>query len=333
MHRKTVDVDQFYARVVLVELGYTDQKDRIVELRQLEYFLAVAEELHFGRAAARLNISQPPLTVHIKRLEEELGLTLFDRTSRRVSLTPEGSRFRDLIRPILQDLDEAVEDIREIKAGRRGRVRVGFVSSASYALIPAGVRDVRTQHPGIHLELNPMATGEQVEALLENRLDIGIMRDAPLQAGLQFTTLLTEQMVVVVPTNHQLAAQDEVSPAHLAEVPLVLFPYQSMPGYVTNIMEIFHPIGQSPRIAQRAVNQENVMGLVAAGVGASILPASFSSFSFPGVVTKPITTRPTTRLELVTDQQEVSANTAAVVAVLSAAAQRISRDQNAAHHV
>src|SRR5699024_11981914 len=114
--------------------------------------------------------------------------------------------------------------------------------------------------------------------------------------------LLTEQMVVVVPTNHQLAAQDEVSPAHLAEVPLVLFPYQSMPGYVTNIMELFHPIGQSPRIAQRAVNQENVMGLGAAGVGASILPAPFSSFAFPGVVTKPITKRPPTRPQLVTDQ-------------------------------
>lgn len=296
-----------------------------MELRQLEYFMAVAEELHFGRAAARLHISQPPLTVHIKRLEEELGVTLFDRTSRRVSLTSEGSRFQDLIRPILQDLDEAVEDIREIKAGRRGRVRVGFVSSASYELIPASVRDARIQHPGIQVDLQPMATGEQVEALLENRLDIGIMRDAPLQSGLQFTTLLTEQMVAVLPSNHALAQQNEVSPEDLIGLPLVLFPYQSMPGYVTNIMEIFHHLGHPPRVVQRAVNQENVMGLVAAGVGASILPASFSSFSFPGVVTTPITSRPTTRLELVTDQQDVTANTAAVVSVITEAAARISR--------
>lgn len=296
-----------------------------MELRQLEYFMAVAEELHFGRAAARLHISQPPLTVHIKRLEEELGVSLFDRTSRRVSLTAEGARFRDLIRPILLDLEEAVEDIREIKAGRRGRVRVGFVSSASYQLIPAAVRDVRIQHPGIHVDLQPMATGEQVEALLENRLDIGIMRDAPLQSGLRFTTLLTEQMVAVLPSAHPLAAQPEVSPEDLIHLSLVLFPYQSMPGYVTNIMEIFHHLGHPPRIVQRAVNQENVMGLVAAGVGASILPASFSSFSFPGVVTKPITSRPTTRLELVTDQHEVSANTAAVVDVINAAAERISQ--------
>lgn len=297
----------------------------IVELRQLEYFMAVAEELHFGRAAARLHISQPPLTVHIKRLEEELGVSLFDRTSRRVSLTSEGTRFRDLIRPILQDLEEAVEDIREIKAGRRGRVRVGFVSSASYELVPASVRDMRLQHPGIHLDLQPMATGEQVEALLENRLDIGIMRDAPLQSGLQFSTLLTEQLVAVLPSNHALAKEDEISSEDLIQMPLVLFPFQSMPGYVTNIMEIFHHLGRSPRIVQRAVNQENVMGLVAAGVGASILPASFSSFSFPGVVTKPITGRPTTRLELVTDQHEVTANTAAVVTVITEAARRISR--------
>lgn len=296
-----------------------------MELRQLEYFMAVAEELHFGRAAARLHISQPPLTVHIKRLEEELGVSLFDRTSRRVSLTSEGIRFRDLVGPILQDLDEAVEDIREIKAGRRGRVRVGFVSSASYELVPAAVRDIRLQHPGIHLDLHPMATGEQVEALLENRLDIGIMRDAPLQAGLQFTALLTEQLVAVLPANHVLAAKAEVSAEELSRLPLVLFPYQSMPGYVAKIMEIFHHLGHPPRIVQRAVNQENVMGLVAADVGASILPASFSSFSFPGVVTKPIVSRPTTRLELVTDQHDVTANTAAVVAVLNEAAQRISR--------
>lgn len=296
-----------------------------MELRQLEYFMAVAEELHFGRAAARLHISQPPLTVHIKRLEEELGVSLFDRTSRRVSLTSEGIRFRDLVGPILQDLDEAVEDIREIKAGRRGRVRVGFVSSASYELVPAAVRDIRLQHPGIHLDLHPMATGEQVEALLENRLDIGIMRDAPLQSGLQFTALLTEQLVAVLPANHVLAAKAEVSAEELSRLPLVLFPYQSMPGYVAKIMEIFHHLGHPPRIVQRAVNQENVMGLVAADVGASILPASFSSFSFPGVVTKPIVSRPTTRLELVTDQHDVTANTAAVVAVLNEAAQRISR--------
>src|SRR5690625_7940884 len=112
----------------------------IVELRKLKYFMAVAEELHFGRAAARLHISYPSLTVHIKLLEEELGVSLFDRTSRRVSLTSEGIRFRDLVGPILQDLDEGVEDIREIKAGRRGRVRVGFVSSASYELVPAAVQ-------------------------------------------------------------------------------------------------------------------------------------------------------------------------------------------------
>lgn len=315
----------FWARVTFGRSSWYRPEGYIVELRQLEYFMAVAEELHFGRAAARLHISQPPLTVHIKRLEEELGVSLFYRTSRRVSLTSEGGRFRDLIRPILQDLDEAVEDIREIKAGRRGRVRVGFVSSASYELVPAGVSDVRLQHPGIQLDLHPMATGEQVEALLENRLDIGIMRDAPLQAGLKFTTLLTEQMVAVLPASDALATRPEIAPEDLIEMPLVLFPYQSMPGYVTNIMEIFHPLGHSPRIVQRAINQENVMGLVAAGVGASILPASFSSFSIPGVVTKPISTHPTSRLELVTDQQQDTANTAAVVSVITDAAQRISR--------
>lgn len=293
-----------------------------MELRQLEYFLAVAEELHFGRAAARLHISQPPLTVHIKRLEQELGVRLFDRTSRRVCITPEGERFRDKIRPHLQGLDDAVLDLREVKAGRRGRVRVGFVSSASYQLIPRTVRDLRASHPGIHVDLQPMATGEQVEALLERRLDIGIMRDAPVEAGLRSVTLMTEQMVAVLPASHELAQQAEVSPEDLTTIPLVLFPYQSMPGYVTNILEIFQSstAGTGPTVVQRAINQENVMGLVAAGVGGSILPASFSSFNVPEVVTRPITTRPTSDLELVTGSDELPSTAQEFATVLKQAA-------------
>src|SRR5699024_6513545 len=140
----------------------------------------------------------------------------------------------------------------------------------------------------------------------ENRLDIGIMRDAPLQAGLKFTTLLTEQMVAVLPASDALATRPEIAPEDLIEMPLVLFPYQSMPGYVTNIVVSLHPLGHSPRIVMRAISQENVMALVAAGVGTSILPASFSTFSIPGVVTKLISTHPTSRLELVTDRQQAT---------------------------
>lgn len=298
-----------------------------MELRQMKYFLVVAEELHFGRAAARLHISQPPLTVHIKKLEEELGVVLFDRTSRRVSLTSAGVRFQDRARVLLRELEDTVDDVREVHRGRRGRVRVGFVSSASYQLVPTVVQQMRERQPGIHVELYPMATGEQMEALQDGLLDVGIMRDAPVESGLTFTTLVTEEMVAVLPSSHALADQRMVRAEDLRDVPMVLFPYQSMPGYVTSVLDIFHDIGHSPDVVQRAVNQENVMGLVAAGVGASILPESFSGFSFPGVVTRPIAQAPKTRLEMVTNLGPASTISQTFISVLKDAAAEVQFNQ------
>lgn len=270
-----------------------------MELRQLRYFLAVAEELHFGRAATRLHISQPPLTVHIQRLEHELGVKLFDRSTRRVVLTQAGELFRGHVEHLLEGLDEAVAELQEVRAGRRGRVRVGFVSSANYTLIPFAVRRFRELEPGIDLLLRPLTSGEQIENLYEGKLDLGLIRDPELHAGLVFEELMTEELVAVLPENHALAQSASVTPAQLVQEQMILFPYQMMPGFVSRVLEIFKPLGQIPAVVQRAVHQETVMGLVAAEVGVSILPESISGFHAGTVITRPISTAPRTSLMVV----------------------------------
>lgn len=270
-----------------------------MELRQLRYFLAVADELHFGRAAARLHISQPPLTVHIQRLEQELGVKLFDRSTRRVVLTQAGELFKGHVENLLEGLDEAVAELQDVRAGRRGRVRVGFVSSANYTLIPFAVRRFRELEPGIELVLHPLTSGEQIENLYEGKLDLGLIRDPELHAGLVFEELMTEELVAILPENHGLAQYTSVTPAQLVQEQMILFPYRMMPGFVSRVLAIFKPVGQIPAVAQRAVHQETVMGLVAAGVGISILPQSISGFHAGTVITRPISTAPRTSLMIV----------------------------------
>lgn len=148
-----------------------------MELRQLRYFVALAEELHFGRAARRVHVSQPPLSQQIRALEEELGARLFDRTSRRVLLTPEGEAFLEDVRGVLRGLEEAVDRVRGVAQGERGRLRVGFVGSAVSTRFPAGVAAFRERHPAVRLELRESGTLVQRRAIAEGRLDVGLFRN------------------------------------------------------------------------------------------------------------------------------------------------------------
>jgi DNA-binding transcriptional LysR family regulator len=267
----------------------------MMELRQLRYFLAVAEELHFGRAAEKLHMSQPPLTVQIRRLEKELGAQLFDRSTRRVSLTPMGEAFQKRVKTVLDDLEDAVAEINDVGNGRRGRLRVGFVSSASYTVIPEAVRRFRELQPRVDLVLRPLTSGEQVEELLEGGLDLGLIRDPEPAPGLTLEPLLTEALVAVIPERHPLASHQEVAPDDLAQEGMILFPYRLMPGFVSQVLRIFKT-GRIPHMVQQAIHQETVVGLVAAGLGISILPESISRFQTTGVVIRPITTGPKTSL-------------------------------------
>ncbi|WP_427132227.1 LysR family transcriptional regulator [Pseudarthrobacter sp. S9] len=267
-----------------------------MELRQLRYFLVVADELHFARAAERLHITQPPLTVAVRKLERELGVQLFDRTTRRVMLTAAGQAFRDRVQAAVSDLDDAAGDVADVAAGKSGRIRVGFVSSASYTTVPEAIRAFRQQRPRIDLVLNPLTSGEQIEQLLDGNLDLGLIRDPGDVPGLNLEPLSTEDLVVVIPETHHLASADEVRPQELEGEPMVLFPYRLMPGFVARVLRVFATLPTPPFVVQQAIHQETVLGLVAAGLGISILPESVQRFQMPGVTTRRIVGRPQTEL-------------------------------------
>ncbi|MCR2785645.1 MULTISPECIES: LysR family transcriptional regulator [unclassified Microbacterium] len=268
-----------------------------MELRQLRSFLAVADELHFGRAAAELNMSQPPLSAQIRRLEQDLRVQLFQRTTRQVKLTPAGAHLRDRARSLLADIDVIVDETREIHEGVRGSIRVGFISSASYTAIPRAVSLFRSRFPNVRLALDPLTSGEQVEALRAGRLDIGLIRgDGGDTRGLHTLELFAESLVALVPAFFPLAEHDVVTPEQLVDEPMILFPRRLMPGFVAQVLSIFTPTGRTPRVIQQAIHQETVVNLVAAGVGVSILPESVSRFCPEEVRVLPISSSPTTSL-------------------------------------
>ncbi|MFC9354544.1 LysR substrate-binding domain-containing protein [Arthrobacter sp. NPDC057013] len=269
-----------------------------MELRQLRYFLVVADELHFGRAAERLHITQPPLTVAVKGLERELGVQLFDRTTRRVTLTGAGQAFKDRVQAAVADLDAAARDVADVAAGKSGRIRVGFVSSASYTTVPQAIQAFRQQRPRIDLVLHPLTSGEQIEQLLDGNLDLGLIRDPGDVPGLNLELLSAEDLVVVLPETHRLAAAKEVRPADLEGEPMILFPYRLMPGFVARVLRLFESLPTPPVVVQQAIHQETVLGLVAAGLGISILPESVQRFEMPGVTTRRLVGRPQTELHV-----------------------------------
>lgn len=259
-----------------------------MELRQLRYFVVVAEELHFGRAAARLHLSQPPLSTQIRALERELGVTLLERSTRRVALTPAGEHFRDRARSLLDDLDEAVAQTRDAQAGRRGVLRIGFVSSANFSVLPAGLRRFRRDRPQVTVDLSPLTSSEQVGALHAGSIDVGLIRTPMPGTGLSVRELLVEPFIALVPRGHALAARAEVGIEELVDEPLILFPYAAMPGFVGQVLRMYDAVGRAPIVAQQAIHHETAIGLVAAGVGVTILPQSAGRIATSDVVPLPI---------------------------------------------
>jgi DNA-binding transcriptional LysR family regulator len=255
-----------------------------MDLRQLRYFVAVAEERHYGRAAQRLHMSQPPLSMQIKALERELGIELLERTSRRVALTDAGRAFLERAKTILDAVEEAREIARGAEQGTQGRLEVGFISSATLSLLPPSIRLFRERFGGVELELKELTSAQQIDALYEGGIRVGLVR-LPLRApGIRFEPVLEERLVVALPSGHALEALDRVSLETIADLPLIFFTRQLIPGFHAQIVELFQRVGAFPKVAQHAVHLQTIVGLVASGVGIAILPSSARRVSREGVV-------------------------------------------------
>ncbi|MGW1344980.1 LysR family transcriptional regulator [Kribbella sp. NPDC002412] len=268
-----------------------------MELRHLRYFVAVAEELHFGRAAVRLGIRQPPLSQQIKALEDDLGVVLFDRDSRKVRLTAAGEALYPAARDLLGAARAAEQATRQAGRGESGRLALGFVGSATNQLLPRALRDFRQRYPEVSLRLRELTTMQQVHALRDGSLDIGLLRP-PLPeaeaAGLVVEPIGAERLVAVVPDDHPRARQRVVAVRDLAEEPFVLFPRALGPGLHDQILAYCAEAGFTPVVAQEAVQMQTIVALVAAGLGVSLVPASMKHSPRHGAVFRSLS--PATRV-------------------------------------
>lgn len=259
-----------------------------MELRHLRYFLAVAEELHFRRAAERLHMSQPPLSQQIRALEEEIGVRLFDRGSRGVTLTPAGAAFRREAEAILAAVEHAVTLARRVDQGVEGELAVGFVGSTMYGVVPEILRRFRAERPGVLLRLRQIPTAAQVEELQAGRIDVGFLRPPVGHEGVELEAIDYETIHVVLPEHHPLAGREVITGIDLRGEPLVVLAHSEAPGLHDSLMVAMAQAGVAPRIAQEVTEIQTAIALVAAGVGISLVPSSVAASGRSGVAFVPL---------------------------------------------
>ncbi len=248
----------------------------------------VAEELHFGRAAARLHITQPPLSQQIRQLEDELGVLLFRRTKRRVQLTDAGLAFREAAQQMLEQAERAVQVAQRTHRGEIGSLTMGFVGSAMAGMFSDILLTFRARFPDVELTLLELTTGQQVDALRQRRIDIGVLRPPVGEEGLAFETLYRESFVVVLPKAHRLAAQRRISLRDLAHEKVVMVPLYLEHGMEDDIAACCQRAGCYPQRLPGATQMLTVIGLVAAGMGLSLVPASMRIVRWKGIVYRPV---------------------------------------------
>jgi DNA-binding transcriptional LysR family regulator len=263
------------------------------ELWQLRYFLAVAEQLHFGRAAAALHISQPPLSRAIRALEQRLGVVLFARSRRRVELTPEGTRLLGEARRMLGQLERTVQEVRGMARGEEGRLRIGFVSLADYGVLPGLLKAFKSARPGIALALREMLSPEQAAALAAGELDFGLL--LPPVSGaepLEHIVVQRERFVAALPSSHRLASgKGKLAVSALAGEPFVMVPRDIAPGLYDIVTGLAARAGISFNVAQEAIQMQTVVSLVSSGLGVAIVPGCIANLGRRGVVYREITDR------------------------------------------
>lgn len=257
-----------------------------MELRHLRYFVTVAEELHFGRAAQRLQIAQPPLSQQIRQLEEELGVQLFHRTKRSVQLTEAGQLFLEEACQILTRAEQAIQIVQRADRGETGRLTLGFVGSATYSILPGVLKVFRRRFPEVLLNLHKMTTTQQVQALHEDRIHLGFVRPPIYEQELMIESILKEPFVAVLPEFHRLANETQISLLTLANDPFILFPRYLGSGFYDQIVNMCQQVGFQPQVAQEAIQMQTIISLVAAELGVALVPASVQNLQRVGVVYK-----------------------------------------------
>lgn len=260
----------------------------MMELRHLRYFSVLADELHFGRAARRLAISQPPLSVAIRQLEESIGARLFERNSKEVRLTAAGATLRESARELLRRTEEIAREARDVASGSAGHLRIGFVGAMLYRGLPQALRAFRRRHAGVRISLTEMNSAEQMAELLHDRLDLGFVHTHRMPQGLQQRLLLAEPFVCCLPARHALARRRTVALADLREQPFILFARSVSPDYHERILSICADAGYQPEVRHEVRHWLAVVSLVSQDMGVALVPEALKRSALKGAVFRPL---------------------------------------------
>jgi DNA-binding transcriptional LysR family regulator len=260
-----------------------------MELRHLRYFVAVGDALNFGRAALALHIAQPPLSRAIRALEEELGTALFRRGARGATLTAAGAALMPEARRLLRDAEALRQNARQYAAGEAGTLAVGFVSTASYNVLPRIVPAFRARRPGVRLALREATSDVQVPALVAGEIDVGFLIAGSVPPSLAYEPLHREPMIVALPARRRWPSRVQLR--RLAREPFILFPREVAPELHDAIIALCRAAGFSPRIGQEAIQMQTIVSLVAGGMGVALVPASLEHLGRDGVVYRPLAER------------------------------------------
>jgi DNA-binding transcriptional LysR family regulator len=261
-----------------------------MELRTLRQFVAVAEELHFSRAAERLHMTQPPLSLAIQTLERELGAALFLRTQRSVALSPAGAALLPRARKLLADAEGLPRMVQAAAAGLAGQLRLAFVSSIAYGPLPAWLSSFRQAHADVALQLREATLDVQLAAFEADQIDAGFVLHAPLAAPAGFAawSALSEPLVLALPQDHPAAARRKASFDSIAGDPLLIIPRDIAPSLYDAVLGFYRAKGVTPHIAQEAIQMQTLVNLVSAGMGLAWVPASVMQLRRPGVAYRPL---------------------------------------------
>lgn len=261
-----------------------------MELRQLRQFVAVAEELHFGRAAARLHMTQPPLTIAIRQLESLLGVPLFLRTRRSVRLTAAGEALLPRARRLLAEAEALAPLARAAAQGALGRLRLGFVSTIGFGPLPGWLKSFREANLGVELALQEATLDVQLQAFAAGTLDAGFVLHAPgaVPLGFEALSVLREPLVLALARDHPLARRPRLALREVLGEPLVIFPREITPSLYDAVLSLYSARRIAPRIAQEAIQMQTIVNLVSAGMGVAWVPESVTRLQRPGVTYRPM---------------------------------------------